>query len=397
MENLKASLVELLEAHETSAKPLADYDEIWFFGDLSNSFSLRAPTLADKLGNFAGIVASNLSAEKRLRISGQMRSRGYWAFIDFESIVERARTRRLLLVDFNDTLAGRMFGKGLRHKGVEVCDYLRLMNDLRVHHTYLPVNEERDYFVDHLDDFLGLAGEMQDSLSRDTLIARVKTFITLDRGWLIEVSQPLGLFTRAPWSHSALVVSGDEIYVDIGAAHGDTVAEFFNACGGNYREIHAFEPDSFNFNSLSRLCKVLPNAHCYQQGLSDENGELAFHEDPDNRFGSNFTLPNAGRSNTQAVKISRLDDVVNEATVMKMDVEGFEQRALQGAERIIGEQGPSLHVSGYHYPNDLLSIFSLVRKIRDYPHVAIRHYGSTLYDTNMLFSTRQTFLGRGQP
>jgi FkbM family methyltransferase len=256
-------------------------------------------------------------------------------------------------------------------------------------HTYLTVNEDRKYYIDHLDEYIEFIDNLEDELSRQTVIARIKTYFTLDRQWLMRVAQGHNQFTSASFSSNALVISNEEIYVDVGAAHGDTVATFFNFCRGQYCEIHAFEPDSVNYDGLKRLCDVIPRSYCYHKGLSDEMTTLSFNEQETNRFGSRFDNTN----NALCVNIQtlRLDDVLAKATLIKIDTEGFENKVINGMQRIIQECNPSMHIAGYHYPQDLISIINNVNKIHKYKNIAIRHADGSLYDTNILFSDRQKF------
>ena len=386
---LKETLLEDYENFELTSRTLEAYDEVWFIGDSSQSFASRAAAAAEKLPNFAGVIVSNITPSKRLRISGQIGGTGYWQFIDFNGIIQRATKIKVLLVDFNDTLAGCMFRKHFTSNGLDVCDYIRLYNDLKICHTYLTVDEERKYFIDNLDEYIDCINCLQDELSKQTVIARIKAYITLDRHWLMRVAQGHNQFTSEPSSTRSLVLSNDEIYVDVGAAHGDTVAAFFNFSRGQYNSIHAFEPDPVNYGGLKRLCNVIPRSYCHNKGLSDYEGYLSFKEEPTNRFGSRFELTdNTTGINVQTV---RLDDILEKATLIKIDVEGFENKAINGASRIINDYAPSMHVAGYHYPNDLLSIIYTVSKIHKYKNIAIRHSDGTLYDTNILFSDNQLF------
>jgi FkbM family methyltransferase len=47
-----------------------------------------------------------------------------------------------------------------------------------------------------------------------------------------------------------------------------------------------------------------------------------------------------------------LDDVLEHATYIKMDIEGAEIDTLKGAERIITTDHPNLAASLYHTPED---------------------------------------------
>ena len=54
-----------------------------------------------------------------------------------------------------------------------------------------------------------------------------------------------------------------------------------------------------------------------------------------------------------------LDDTIDRATFLKIDVEGHELSVLKGGSEIIAQTEPSMHISAYHYPQDIpdLGIF----------------------------------------
>lgn len=388
MKNIKNSLIQLYEVHQNLMQGLETYDEVWFIGDLSASFDQRASSVADRLKNFKGVVVGSINKEKRSRISNQLGGKNFWGFLDIESIIKRSKYKSIIIADFNDSIAGKMFANHLSQSGVQVCDYIKILCQLGMSHTYVPIQQEREFYLNNLDKFIELINQLTDNLSKETVIARIKTLFTLDRRWLMNVAQGNNHFDRFGNSIRSLIISDNETYIDVGAAHGDTVSKFFNDSAGKYNHIHAFEPDPINYSSLKKLIDVIPNSNCYNLGVSDQNGEMAFHEDENNRFGSRFEP-----SNTQSnfVKIARLDDVIDKATLIKIDVEGFENRVLKGAEKLIKEYSPAMHIAGYHYPEDILSIIETVHNIHRYKNIAIRHCDGSLYDTNILFSQNQNF------
>ena len=79
--------------------------------------------------------------------------------------------------------------------------------------------------------------------------------------------------------------------------------------------------------------------------------------------------------------ITRLDDAVDRATIIKMDLEGFEKRALLGAERLLRECAPRLAVTGYHYADDLLEISDTIRAICPQYQFRLRHHSNYYYDS----------------
>lgn len=266
-------------------------------------------------------------------------------------------------------------------------DYLYAMHQLDIMHTYQSLRDERAHVAANLDSFIALADRFDDTLSRQTLFARLHTWLTMDRRALMDVALAFGEIMNNFSSHAGLKVDQDEIFMDVGAAHGDTVSHFFHIARGQYRAIHAFEPDAVNFAALRRLSAFLPNVHPYFAGLGAQDGDVDFFENPDNRFGSNFT----GGGVKTTTKIMTIDSVVKEATLLKIDVEGWEAQVLQGGARTIAACKPNMTISAYHYVKDIPELIATVDEIARYQHVALRHYSSTMYDTQLLFSDRQDF------
>jgi FkbM family methyltransferase len=366
------------------------FDEIYFLGDFTPSFGLRAYRIASALPNFAGIAVFSVSAEKRIRIAQQVPVRQNWRFIEMGELVDRAASKNILVLDFNDNLSGKNVAARLAAQGVTVRDYLFAMHQLDLVHTYQTVKEEREHVIANLGQFIALAERFDDPMSRRTLFARLAALLTADRRPLIEVSYPLSDFINNFSTQAGLLVRDDDIFIDAGAAHGDTVAQFFQSARGEYRAIHAFEPDSANFFALNRLCGDLPDAHAYCAGLGDKEAEVDFYENPNNRFGSNFN-DGPGKQKT-TMKIMTIDSAVDEATLVKVDVEGWEAAVIRGGARVIANTKPDMTISAYHYAKDIPDLLATVDEIARYKHVALRHYASTLYDTQLVFSDRQDFV-----
>jgi FkbM family methyltransferase len=366
------------------------FDEVYFMADHTETFAWRALQIARELPNFAGIAVFSVSPGKRTRLAQQLPLTANWRFIAMQELVERAASKKILVLDFNEYLAGKNIALALAAQGVTVRDCLFGMHQLGLKHTYETVKEERDYVVANLSKFIALAERFKDDTSRKTLYARLQMMLTLERRPLLEVSFPLSVFINNFSRESGLVVGDKDVFVDVGAAHGDTVSQFFQLTRGKYRAMHAFEPDSANFAALQALSSYLPNVTPYFAGLGEEAAEVDFFECPDNRFGSNFTA-NPAANVKKTVKIMRLDDVVGEATLIKIDVEGFESKVIKGSANVIRNHKPDMTISAYHYAKDIIEILETVTDIAPYEHVALRHYSPNLFDTQLVFSDRQAF------
>ncbi|UVW27862.1 FkbM family methyltransferase [Massilia sp. H6] len=372
---------------DTAFENPSDFDEVYFLGDHTDIFALRAFPIARSLPNFAGLAVFSVSPEKRIRIAQQLPVRANWRFLDIAELIARASSKRILVIDFNNNLTGKNIATQLTGHGIVVHDCLFALHQLDLEHTYQRVREEREHVAANLEGFIALAERFGDDWSRTTLLARLRALLTLDRRPLIEASFPLNDFMNNFASQAGLVVGEDDIFVDAGAAHGDTVSSFFHLARGKYRAIHAFEPDSSNFTALKMLCSYLPNAHPYFAGLGREEAEIVFYENPANRFGSNFS----GGGHETKMKIMTIDDTVGEATLVKIDVEGWEAQVLEGSARTIARCKPDMTISAYHYAKDIPELLATVDGIAHYKNLALRHYSSSLYDTQLVFSDRQDF------
>lgn len=366
------------------------FDEVYFIGDHTETFAWRALPIAQALPNFAGLAVFSVSPDKRIRLAQRLTVHNNWRFIDIPDLLARAQSKRILVLDFNENLTGKNIAAKLAGQGLVVRDCLFAMHQLDLKHTYETVREERQHVAANLTHFISLAERFDDDWSRSTLLARLRTMLTLDRRHLIEVTFPLNVFINNFSSQSGLVVGKDEVFIDAGAAHGDTVSLFFHLTRGEYKAMHAFEPDATNFFSLDMLSSYLPNVSCYFAGLGESAGEIDFYECPLNRFGSNFT-GNAFANVKTRMKIMRLDDVVDEATMVKIDVEGWEAKVIQGGAGVIAKGKPSMTVSAYHYSKDIPEILATVDEIARYRHVGMRHYAPNLFDSQLVFSDRQDF------
>lgn len=155
-----------------------------------------------------------------------------------------------------------------------------------------------------------------------------------------------------------LTFSEEEVYVDAGAFDGDTVKEFSRVVNYHYKSIYAFEPDTINFGKLQDGLADLPkdslNLIC--AGVSDKAEEIPFEV---GKYLSSCFAQNA-ENFAKSVKIDEY--IKQKVTFIKMDVEGFEGRALLGTRRILETDSPKLAICLYHKPADIWEIPLLVKK-----------------------------------
>lgn len=183
---------------------------------------------------------------------------------------------------------------------------------------------------------------------------------------------------------SLLNIGLNETYVDLGAYNGDTVEKFLRLTGKRFNEIYALEPDFKNFGRMVRRNYALGRGifHPINAAAWSENKTLQFRKSG----GRNSSVCNPyGRGNIVEVRGISVDSLMGEKipTLIKLDVEGCEKEALEGAKSCISQHKPKLILSAYHRTEDLLELPLLVRRLNPGYRLYLRHHPYIpAWDTN---------------
>lgn len=165
--------------------------------------------------------------------------------------------------------------------------------------------------------------------------------------------------------------SEEEIYADLGAYDGDTVKEFLGLTGGSFRKIFAVEPDRRNYRKLAKALAFLPAGKIVlsEQGIWSDAGEMGFSD-------SGGRQSTCRRAEKVSVSVDSLDNIVGQDGVsyIKIDVEGAEAQALQGARKVIAASSPKIFVAAYHYDTDLFKLPLLLWEIAPDYRVYLRKH-----------------------
>lgn len=172
----------------------------------------------------------------------------------------------------------------------------------------------------------------------------------------------------------------EEIYVDAGAFNGDTVLAFLKKIP-DFKKIYSFEADKSNFDKMKQRLQLAEQVYgeekieCVHAALADYNGRLSFAS-----FGNESSKVDryGGGNQTDCVT---LDSMVQDATYIKMDIEGSELEALRGAEELIKNRRPKMAICIYHRPKDLWQIPIYIHSLVPEYRMFIRHHGNIYYDT----------------
>jgi FkbM family methyltransferase len=160
--------------------------------------------------------------------------------------------------------------------------------------------------------------------------------------------------------------------IDGGTCTGETALVFSNAVGAK-GNVYAFDPVAEHLDVLSFNIRRFPypNVKVMPFGLSDKDVDcdpvMAHSYDP------------AFRSDDHNVPLRSIDGLVERKEIeridfVKLDIEGAELAALNGAKSSILEFKPKLAVSLYHRPNDIFEIVHYVRTQFPFYSLYIGHY-----------------------
>jgi FkbM family methyltransferase len=153
---------------------------------------------------------------------------------------------------------------------------------------------------------------------------------------------------------------GDVVF-DCGACWGE-IALYFAHLVGTTGRVFTFEFIPSNLAILRRNLAMNPELsgriEVVQRPLWNESGvEMYFSDEgPGSRVSLKPGVDDAGHVPSLSISDLVADLHPPKLDFIKMDIEGAELFALKGAERILREQRPTLAISVYHRPEDLVEI-----------------------------------------
>ncbi len=176
---------------------------------------------------------------------------------------------------------------------------------------------------------------------------------------------------------SVYSIGSNEVMVDAGAFTGDTIEAFKKVTGDKFSGIYAFEADRNNFNILKEHTLYDGRIHCYPYAVWNCEKNLRFTENGD----SGRISDDDESTIVKACTLDGIIDPTSPVTLIKMDIEGAELKALQGAVNIIEKYHPKLAICIYHKANDIWEIPLYIHEAFPWYKLAIRHHGSRWMET----------------
>lgn len=145
------------------------------------------------------------------------------------------------------------------------------------------------------------------------------------------------------------------VFIDGGCA-GGTILKYLHYVNNPHVKAYGFEPDPILYWQECKYFKNAPdNIRIFDYALSDTEGVTSFFV-----TGAGHSLAQAGGSHE--VKTITLDNFIKEkVSFIKLDIEGSESAALQGAAKLIANDKPNLAISVYHEDDDLYKLPLMIK------------------------------------
>ncbi len=228
-------------------------------------------------------------------------------------------------------------------------------HDLRIPDVPLYGGELSDmgYFEEHRDILTETAELFADDVSRKLFYDAVNFRLTGKTDYLTDTGDAV--------QSLAELFGGQKIgtMLDGGAFKGDSAAEFIE--GVHPEKILAVEADPKTFVKLSAYAKAEERAEIVpvHAALFDRDGEMEYVSSGSRGSGKNGQNH---RASGKTVPMRMIDTICEglDIDLIKLDVEGAEESALNGGRETIRRCSPNMAVSLYHRTDDLYTLVNMV-------------------------------------
>ena len=219
---------------------------------------------------------------------------------------------------------------------------------------------------------------LSDAKSRIEFAAQIQWRCSLDYDCLPKADPPAEMY----YAPDLVSLSAQEVLADCGAFDGDSIRVFLESAGGRFRHIYAIEPDTKNLVALDKYLASLPSdvsqrISVLNFGLSDRDEVVSF--DASGTVGSRV-VAGAG---SDSIQCRLLDEILDgpQPTLIKMDIEGAEPRAILGAAATIRASRPILAICAYHRCEHLWTLPALIKNALPEYEIFLRRYAEECWET----------------
>ena len=231
---------------------------------------------------------------------------------------------------------------------------------------------------DHIEDYVWLYNKLEDYRSKKLLYAILNNWYNFDT---ITTQTSLERNYEQYWDLDIIKPSSDEVIVDIGAYVGDSILTYIRNYGlGQYKKIYAYEITPESIELLKNNTRYYPNIEIRKKAVLETSRKVYMNINEEGPSANQ--IAEDGEEILEGVKID--DDIIEPISMIKMDIEGAEAKAIVGSQHHIKENSPKLLLSVYHNYEDLWKIPRMIDELTENYKFYLRCYGTELFPTEII-------------
>ncbi len=247
--------------------------------------------------------------------------------------------------------------------------YLKMIVSKLLGNVYV-TEKEKEKYIHSRDIFDNLL--VDNSIKQLQSVTRKLKFYDLSTlGYDIKVYGARALLDKLvihnQYSYKDCKVEENDFVIDAGGCWGDT-SLLFSSKVGNRGKIFTFEFFEDNLNvlkeNLSYNKKLSENIVLIEKPLYDKSNEILYL----NHACADITTLTETKNSSLQYKTISIDDFVKDNKIekidfIKMDIEGYELKALQGAINTLKKYKPKLAIAAYHKYEDYYEISKFINEL----------------------------------
>lgn len=223
-----------------------------------------------------------------------------------------------------------------------------------------------------------VADMLQDDKSKEILLTILQCYAT--KNVFLRLWEKVFYGDEQYYPEGIVHLGEHESFVDCGAYNGDSLKVFLEKVNRQFDNFYAFEMEHKNFEELTKFveneCAPFQNKiQLFNYGVWNEHKKffIAGNKGMEN---SVLNVLNSPQYEGEQVELCALDEIIGNQAVsfIKMDIEGAELEALQGAKNIIQTQHPTLAICIYHKYEDFYTIPLYIKSLVEGYKIYFRHH-----------------------
>ncbi len=232
----------------------------------------------------------------------------------------------------------------------------------------------------HSYDFLWLYRRLEDYLSKRTLTAILLNWECLEMTYFKKIRSVFPDY----WEPDFFPDNKGAVMVDLGAYVGDSIEQYVETYGQDYRKIYAYEisGEVYKYLCLNMEKQGFHDVEARHKGAGSRNHTMYVLEHEESPTSNTVSEDEQAGEPVEVVRLE--DDLEEDPTFIKMDIEGAERDALLGCEGIIRRSHPDLAICTYHGYDDLWRIPLLIEDMHPAYRMHLRLYGKSVIPTEFV-------------